>query len=164
MSHGLTLRTHCAAFGTQMAIGIDLHLHAAVAEDSFRDNCDHIDPFHLRRDNEGCRFVIGVSRARANGGDKCLGVADQRSVPILAALDKWHDGFATLNSAIQHDVRVQAHQLAVFVAVAIARSSAPGLDVAKHRTGIATDCIVSHARLRWPWRGWPLAPDPESPE
>ena len=42
---GFALRAHRAAFRAQMPVGIDLHLHAAIAENSFGHDRDHVDAF-----------------------------------------------------------------------------------------------------------------------
>src|SRR5215475_13411228 len=43
MTDGLAVRAHRRGFGTEMAIGIDLHFDAAIREDSLGDDRDHID-------------------------------------------------------------------------------------------------------------------------
>src|SRR5439155_25488748 len=75
-------------------------------------------------------------------------LVNQRAVPLAGALQKWNNGIAALDSTIEHDVRVEAHQFAFVIAVAVARSGASGLDVAEHGAGVAADGVVSHARLR----------------
>src|SRR3982074_1840244 len=47
---------------------------------------------------------------------------------------------------LQHDVRVNAHQLAVVMGVAVAGARRPRLDVAHHRAGIAADLVVGSSR------------------
>src|SRR2546423_1244343 len=50
--HGFALRTDGAALGAHMPIGVDLHLHAAVTENSFSHHRYHVHALHLRRDDE----------------------------------------------------------------------------------------------------------------
>src|SRR5579871_765243 len=131
-----------------MPIRVDLHLDAAVTENALGHYRDHVDTFHLRRDDERRRLVVGICRSRPNRRHKRLAVADQGSIPVATALQKRHHRIAALDRAVEHNMRIEAHQLAIMIAVAVARSRASGLDVTQHGTSVAADGVVSHAHLR----------------
>ena len=66
----LAVMAHRRLLGAEVAVGVDLHLEAAVAEDAFGDDGDEVDAFVLRGDDEGRRLVVGIGRARADAGDE----------------------------------------------------------------------------------------------
>ena len=70
-----------ACLGAEVAVGVDLHLHAAVAEDALGHDRDHVDALDLRGDDEGRRLVVGIGRAGADAGDEGLAVAQQARRP-----------------------------------------------------------------------------------
>jgi len=60
------------------------------------------------------------------------------------------------HGALQHDMRIDAHQRAVMIGITVAGAGPPGFDVAHHRTGIAADLVaggdghcVSHRDQAW---------------
>jgi hypothetical protein len=125
----LAAGAHEAAFRADEAVGVDLHLHPAIAEDSLGDDRHHVDAVHLRGDDERRGLVVGIGRARADGGDERR-APDDVPVPRLAASQK-------------------RHQLSALVRVPVARAGHPVLDVAEHRTGVAANTVVArHRRLR----------------
>src|ERR1700689_2112995 len=164
VAHGFSLGAHRAALRSQMPVGIDLHLNAAITENSLGYDRDHVDAVHLRRNDERCGLVIRIRRARANRGHKRFSVAAKCTVPFAATLQKRLDRFAALQRTVQHDMRIEAHQFALVIAIAVARSGSPRLDVAKHWTCITADGVVSHAPLRRPWPESPHALGAASPE
>src|SRR3974390_144821 len=149
MSDGLSLRPYSGAFGSEMPVGVDLHLHTAVAKNSLGHHRDHVDAFDFGRNNERCRLVVGIRRAGTDRSDKRLTVIHQSTVPLASTLHKRNNLFAAAYSTIQHDVRIEPHEFAFMIAVPIARSGTSRLDVTQYRAGIAADRIVSHERLRW---------------
>ena len=70
MANLFALVKHRCALIAQIPVGVDLHLQAAVTEDTFGDHGDHVHALGLGSDDEGCGFVIGVSGGSANAGDK----------------------------------------------------------------------------------------------
>src|SRR5439155_20849 len=66
----LALRAHGRGFWAEIAIGVDLHLDAAIAEDAVGDDRDHVDAVDLGSDDERRRLVIGIGRAGADRGDE----------------------------------------------------------------------------------------------
>ena len=82
---------HRRLLGAEVAVGVDLHLEAAVAEDALGDDGDHVDAVVLRGDDEGRRLVVGIGGARADAGDEHRRVAVRRracrpSAPSLRRL------------------------------------------------------------------------------
>src|SRR6476619_6245173 len=88
MADRLAAVAHRRLLGAEVAIGIDLHLEAAVAEDAFGDDRDEVDAVVLRGDDERRRLVVGISRPRADSRDedRRVGVrrAEERAVPRAA--------------------------------------------------------------------------------
>ena len=149
MPHSLALGAYEIALGSEMSIGVDLHLHSAVAEDALGDDRDHIHALDFRGNNEGRRLVVRIGRARSDGSHKGLGSAHDVAVPFLLALKERNHRSAPRQRAIEHHVRIDAHQLAITIAVAVASSQSAGLDVAEHRAGVATNGIVVRHGGSW---------------
>src|SRR4029077_19103654 len=149
MPHSLALGAYEIALGSEMSIRVDLHLHSAVAEDALGDDGDHIHALDFRGNNEGRRLVVGIGRARSDGSHKGLGSAHDVAVPFLLALKERNHRSAPRQRAIEHHVRIDAHQLAITIAVAVASSQSAGLDVAEHRAGVATNGIVVRQGGSW---------------
>ena len=61
------------AFGAEVAVGVDLHLGAAVAEDRLGDDGDDVGALDLAGDDEGGGLVVGVGGAGADAGDELGG-------------------------------------------------------------------------------------------
>ncbi len=74
---------HRRLLGAEVAVGVDLHLEAAVAEDAFGDDGDEVDALVLRGDDERRRLVVGIGRPRADAGDehRRVGVRASSSEP-----------------------------------------------------------------------------------
>ena len=77
-----------------MAIGINLQLDPAVAENPFCDHRHHIHAFDLGRNDEWRRFVVRIRGARANGGNERVRAANQIAVPVATTLKKRNYGVA----------------------------------------------------------------------
>jgi hypothetical protein len=60
MSDGLALHAHCRRFGAEIAIGVDFHFDAAIAENALGHHRDHIDAVDFGGHDEGRRLVIRV--------------------------------------------------------------------------------------------------------
>ena len=68
---------------------------------------------------------------------------DDLAVPVAAAGLERHQPSAMRHRSLQHDMRIDAHQFAVVIGIAIARAGRARLDVAHHRTGIAADLVAT---------------------
>ena len=144
----LALRADGRGLGAEITVGVDLHLDAAIAENAFGHHGDHVDAVDLRRHDEGRRLVVGIGGAGADRGDEHVGFTDELAVPIAAAGLERHQPSAMRHRSLQHDMRIDAHQFAIVIGVAIARARRARLDVAHHRTGIAADLVVATGRRR----------------
>ena len=61
------------ALGAEVAVGVDLHLGAAVAEDRLGDDGDDVGALDLAGDDERGGLVVGVGGAGADAGDEAAG-------------------------------------------------------------------------------------------
>ena len=141
MADRLALRAHGRGLRAEIAVGVDLHLDAAIAENAFGHDRDHVDAVDLGGDDEGRRLVIGIGRSGADRGHEHAGFVHQLAVPVAAGLER-HQPSAMRHRPLQHDMRIDAHQFAVVIGIAIARARRARLDVAHHRTGIAADLVA----------------------
>ena len=62
---------------------------------------------------------------------KFSGPAHDAAIPFAVAIEKGNHGISASHGAIQHDVRIDANELPVVVAVTIARAGSSRLDVAQ---------------------------------
>ena len=143
MADRLALRTHRRRLGAEIAVGVDLHLNAAIAENALGHDRDHVDAVNFRGHDEGRRLVVGIGGAGADRGDEHVRLVDELAVPIAAAGLERHQPSAMRYRLLQHDMRIDTHQFAVVIGVAIARAGRARLDVAHHRTGIAADLVAT---------------------
>ncbi|MNS82489.1 hypothetical protein D3C72_1162350 [compost metagenome] len=154
MAHDLALVAHVGLLGAQEAVGVDLHLEAAVAEDAFGDDGDHVDALGFGSHDEGRGLVVGIRGGRAHAGDEDLVGVQQVAAPVgrgvcLGRLGagpvEGHERrlFAGKRAAQQHH-RVDAHQHALAVGVAVAGAGAAVGDLAQHRAGVALDLGGAH--------------------
>src|SRR6516165_10395771 len=141
MADGLALRAHGSCLGPEIAVGVDLHLDTAIAEDAFGHDRDHIDAIDLRRDDEGCGLVVGIGRSGTDCGYENIGLVNDLAVPIAGGLER-HEPAAMRYRALQHNVRVHAYQLAILIGVPVACSRRAGPDVTHDRTRIAADLVA----------------------
>ena len=159
VAHRLALHPHRRLLGPQVAVGVDLHLDAAVAEDPLGHDRDHVDAVMLRGDDEGRGLVVGIGGGGADAGDEGALALPQFAAPGVAALDEGDAGEIGLGQ--QHQ-RIDPHQRAVLVGVAVAGAGAAGADAAQDGTGIAAHDagaafglrerdVVAHARV--PFQG-----------
>ena len=140
----LALRANRRRLRTEVTVGVDLHLDAAIAEDALGHHGDHVDAVDLRGDDERRRLVVGVSGAGADRGDEDIGLVNQLAVPVAAGLER-HQPSAMRHRSFQHDMGIDAHQLAIVIGIAVAGACRTGLDVAHDRTSIAADLVVGSA-------------------
>ena len=68
MANRLAIDKHNIALVADMAVGVDLHLHAAIAEDTFSHDGDHVHAFHLLAGDKGRWFIVRISGAGAYCG------------------------------------------------------------------------------------------------
>src|SRR5262245_13326126 len=106
-----------------MAVGVDLHLDAAIAEDAFGHDSDEVDAFDVLADNEGGRLVVGISGAGTDRGHELPGL-DERAVPVLRFAGKGDGRPAPLDRMLQDDKRIEPDDPAIAVAVAVAGTAA----------------------------------------
>ena len=135
----LAVGAHRRLLGPEIAVGVDLHLEAAIAEDALRDDGHHVDALDLARDDERCGLVVGIGGAGADAGDERLR-PDQLAVPVGGVLEERHPGLGALGD---HE-RIDPDQEASLVGVAIACADLAGPDPAEHRACVAPDNLVSH--------------------
>ena len=134
VAHRLALDAHRRLLGPEIAVGVDLHLDAAVAEDALGHDGDHVDALVLRRHDERRGLVVGIGRGGADAGDEGALASAELAAPGIAALD---EGDAREIGLGQQHQWIDAHQLAVLVGIAVAGAGAARPDAAQHRTGIA---------------------------
>jgi hypothetical protein len=135
------------------AVGVDLHLQAAVAEDAFGHDRDHVHALGLRADDEGRRLVVRVGGRCADAGDEDLVGVQQVAVPVggrravfgLASREGHQRRRLARQFAAQEQHRIDPHQHAVAVGIAVAGAGAAVGDLAEHRAGIAFDLAGAHA-------------------
>ena len=144
MADRLALRADRRRLRAEIAVGVDLHLDAAIAEDAFGHHGDHVDAVDLGGDDERRRLVIRIGRAGADRGDEDDRLANQLAVPIAAGLER-HQPSAMRHRLLQHDMRIDPHQFAIVIGIAIAGACRARPDVAHHRAGIAADLVVGGA-------------------
>ena len=148
MADRLALRAHRRGLRAEMAVGVDLHLDAAIAEDAFGHDRDHVDAVDLRRHDEGRGLVIGIGGAGADRGDEHVRARGRSCRPNRRAAWNGTSRPPCDDRALQHDMRIDAHQFAVVIGIAIAGARRARLDVAHHRTGIAADLVVGSGGRR----------------
>ena len=141
----LALDPHRRLLGAEIAVGVDLHLDAAVAEDALGHDGDHVDAVMLGRDDERRGLVVGIGRGGADAGDEGALALAELARPGRAALD---EGDARQIGLGQQHQRIDPHQLAVHVGVAVAGAGAARPDAAQHRAGIAAHDAGDRARPR----------------
>ena len=73
---------HRRRFRAEMPVGVDLHLDAAITENSLRDDRYRIHSFIIARDDERGRFVIRISRPCADPGDEDVRAGNRIAVPF----------------------------------------------------------------------------------
>ena len=135
VAHRLALHPHRRLLGSEIAVGVDFHFYAAVAEDALGDDGDHVDAVVPGRDDEGGRLVVWIGRGSADTGDEGALALAQFAAPATAALD---EGNARHIGLRQQHQGVDSHQPAFIVGIAVAGAGTPRPDAAQHRTGVAT--------------------------
>ena len=150
VAHRLTLGPHHGALGAQITVGVDFDFHPAIAENPLGHHGHHVDPGIMRGNDERGWFVVGISSAGANRGDK----------PVVVARHRWQQFAVPFALApFQNGQHVKAHQFAFGVGIAVAGAAAPFSDVTKHRAGVAADFsrsfgLATHGVTAplWAWR------------
>ena len=157
------LGPHRVLLGPQVAVGVDLDLDAAVAVDRLADDGDHVDALDLGRDDKGRGLVIGIGRAGADGGDEFILAGDDIAVPIAIVFKEFNQVSLAVQGVFDDQQRIDAHQVAVFVGVAVAGPGPAFGDITQHRAGVAADFFgFGHVIFPRP-PGWPGAPVQVSP-
>ena len=138
MAHLLAPAPHGRLLRADEAVGVDLQLQAAIAEDALGHDRDHVDIAMPAGDDEGRGLVIGIGGAGADAGDESLAGRQQRSLPFPGAEEGHHGPLLRLGMG-GDDHRVHAGQHALDIAVAVAGAGAARPDAAEHGAGIAGD-------------------------
>src|SRR6202142_4800082 len=125
MADWLALGAYNCAFRTEMAIGVDFELHAAIAVDALGDHRHHVDPIDLGGNDEGGGLIVGVGGAGADSGDEWTGSPEDVAAPGSLSIDEWHDLAAFVYGPVEQHMRIDPHQLAILVRVTVARSRHP---------------------------------------
>ena len=81
MPDHLAAAAHVRLLRAEVAVGVDLHLQAAVAEDALGDDRHHVDPFVARGHDERGGLVVRVGGGGADAGDEDLVGPQQVAVP-----------------------------------------------------------------------------------
>ena len=68
MADRFAFRAHRRLFGAEVAVGVDLRLDPAIAEDALGHDGDHVDFVHLRGNDERRGLIVGVGGARPDRG------------------------------------------------------------------------------------------------
>ena len=146
MADGFILGIDDVAFVAEVAVGVDLHLDAAVGKDAFGHDGDHVHALDLLRHDEGGGLVIGIGGARAHGGHEGSMPLDDVACPLrrIAVFQQWHQGPVGPFDDCQH---IEPHQLSVLVGVAVAGTGPALGDVAHHRAGVAADLVGGVRRV-----------------
>jgi hypothetical protein len=137
---------HGGLLGAEIAVGVDLHLQAAIAEDALGHDGDHVHAVDFRGDDEGRGLVIGIGGARPDAGDERAAAAHQLARPRPFARGEGNERLVGVARALGEHERVHARELAVHIAVAVA---SPGLArpyATEHGAGVAgDDAVLAHA-------------------
>ena len=135
----LALGAHCRRFRAEVAVGIDLQLDAAVAEDALGDDGDHVDAVVGAGGDERRRLVIGVGGAGADAGDELVERPQQPPFLPVRITEERHHRAVARGGPLDHDQRINAGEDAGDVGVAVAGAGLTWLDPAAHRAGVADD-------------------------
>ncbi len=125
--------------GADMPVGVDFHLHAAIAEDAFGDDGYRVDAFELAGDDEGGGLVVRIGRAGADAGDEDLGARDRVAVPMRLVGEEGDHLAAAIRRAFGEDQRIRADEPSVRIGVAVAGTGAAWPDAAQDGAGIAAN-------------------------
>ena len=135
---GSPSRADGGALRAEIAVGVDLHLDAAIAENALGHDGDHVDAVDFRRHDERRRLVVGIGGAGADRRDELA--RPLTSSPSHSPRPERNHRAAMREGALEH-VGIDANQFAIMVGVAVACARRPGL--MKHMTGQASQRILS---------------------
>ena len=144
------------AFGSDVAVRVDLDLHPAVTEDSLRYDGNHIDAVYRLADDERGGLVVRVCRSGTDRGYERAPRLDKVAVPIVGSEET--DGLAALfRRCLDHGQGIKPDQPPIVICIPVACTGAAVGDVAHHRAGIAADLrsrfrrrVTRHCFPRWP--------------
>ena len=162
MSNSLAINTYKTTFWSNMAVGINFHLDAAVAENPFGDHRDHIYSLVFTSDDERGRFVIRIGGSASDGRWENGILGHQGSIPPLRGFQKGHDLLFPFQSPLGDQHRVKALEFPVDIAVTVTGTCLTGADATEDWTGIAIDFLVpnrlgnrfAHACIPFCWIAW----------
>lgn len=141
MADRLAIAAHQSAFGAKVAVGVDLQLGAAIAENALRHHGHHVHAVNFAGDNEGGGFVVRVCGPGTNGRHETLRRIEHVAVPLGIGGQKRHHR-AVGTGFFQDHQRINAGQIAAHVGVTVASARLALGDVAHDRAGIAADLAV----------------------
>ena len=139
----LAVRAHRRLLRAHVAVGVDLQLDAAVAEDALGHHRHHVDAVVLARHDEGRRLVVGIGGARADAGEEVPARGHGRrrkdaALPFRVGEER-HQLALLVDHLLRQHQGIHARQHALHIAVAVAGAGAAKPDAAEHGTGIAGD-------------------------
>ena len=137
MANRFSVHAHDITFMPDVAIGVDFDLHATVTEDAFGHHGHHVHAFNFLTCDKRRGFKIRVSSTCANSGHKMALSFEYVTVPIFrgAFTQKGHQ----ILTALDDRERVQTHQFACVIGIAVAGPGFTIGNVAHHRAGVAAD-------------------------
>ncbi len=138
VADGFALDADDGALLADVAVGVDLHLHAAVAEDALGHDRHHVLVADLLADDERGGLVVRIRGAGADGGDELAAGGERLALPLLGAGQERDDALVVAGD-FQHGERVEADEVAAVVGVAVAGAGAAVGDVAEDGAGVAAD-------------------------
>ena len=145
----LAVHPDLLAFMADMAVGVDLHLHAAIAEDALGDDGDHVHAGGLLRHDEGRGLVVGIGGAGADGGNEgTVGLDDVAAPGFALARQEGHDLAAGGFGVLDDGEGIDPDQFAALVGVTVAGAALAIGDVAHHRAGVAADLALDRVGAR----------------
>ncbi len=142
MADLLAPHTYGRRFRSDIAIRVDLHLHAAIAEHAFGHDGHHVDAVMFGRHDERRRLVIRVGRGRADTGNERRRLEIERPVPVFLFRQERHQIAVFVGNLLGNDHRIGARQFAAHVSIAAAGTGFFRTYPAQHRTRIAGDDAV----------------------
>ena len=126
--------------GSEVAVGVDFHLHPAVGKDALGDHRHRVHALVLGGDDEGRGLVVRVGGARSDAGDEGAIAGEDPAVPVLEARARErHHRRARFERPLRQHQRVGSHQHPVLVGVAVAGAELSGLDAAQDGAGVAAN-------------------------
>ena len=142
MADLLAIAQHRGPLRADIAVGVDLHLQPAIAEDALGDDGHHVDAVMPAGHDEGRRFVVRIGGTRADAGQEGLAARQDVAVPVPGVRQEGHDFALVRQGLVDHGHRIDPRQPPIPVGVAVAGAGASLADAAQHGTGVAYNDAV----------------------